>query len=92
MIQMPRPCVAITEIVVARMDGEVAHRDGREVAALVLRPLLAAVERDPEAELGAEEEQVAVHEILLDRRARSRAPVPPATTSGVQVLPKSVVL
>src|ERR1051326_2400465 len=49
------------EVVVARVYGEVAHGDVRHVAALVLRPLPTAVERDPQAELRADEEKVAVN-------------------------------
>ena len=47
------------EIVIARMDREVAHGDRRQVATLVPRPVLAAVHRDPEAELRPEEEELA---------------------------------
>ena len=54
------------EIVVARMDREIAHRHRGQVPTLVARPLLAAVERHPQPELGAEEQQVLVDEIFLD--------------------------
>ena len=47
------------QVVVARMNRQVANRDVRQIAALVLRPLRAAVERNPQPEFRAEEEQVA---------------------------------
>ena len=49
----------------ARMNREVAHGHVRQVRR-ELRPLPAAVERDEQPELGADEQQIRVDEILLD--------------------------
>ena len=48
------------------MNGQIAHRDARHVAAFVLRPLLAAVERHPQAEFRPEEEEIAIDQIFTD--------------------------
>ena len=40
----------------AGLNGDVAHRDVGKFVALVLRPLLAAVERNPQPEFRAEEQ------------------------------------
>ena len=54
------------EVVVARLDDEVAHGDRGELVALEAGPGLAAVDRDPQAELGAEEQQVRLLRVFLD--------------------------
>ena len=54
------------EIVVARMNREIAHRHRRQIAALVMGPLLAAIHGDPQPELGAEEQEILVDEILFE--------------------------
>ena len=54
------------EVVIARMDLQSHHRRGRE-SVLPLEPALAGVLRDPQTELRAEEEQIGVNRILLDR-------------------------
>src|ERR1039457_3021207 len=48
------------------MYNNIAHRYVRKITAFVLRPLLAAVERNPQAELGAEEQQALRDRVLLD--------------------------
>ena len=63
------------EVVVARMDLEVADRDVGEVPALELRPRGAAVRRDPEAELGPEEKERRVDRVFLDHVRVSADPV-----------------
>ena len=50
----------------ARMDRQIAHRHRRKAAPLELRPGFAAVDRDKQPELGAEEEQVLLDQVLLD--------------------------
>jgi len=42
------------QITIARMNRQVAYRDVRQVTAFVLRPLLAAVDRNPQSELGSD--------------------------------------
>ena len=86
MIQMPRPCVAITRSCSRGWTGQVAHRDRREVAALELRPALAAVDRDPQPELGAEEQQVLLDRVLLDH-VRVAADALSARRAASSVLP-----
>ena len=54
------------EVVLPRMNRQVAHRHRRETASLELRPGLAAIDRNKEPELRAEEEQVLLDEVLLD--------------------------
>src|ERR1051326_9366912 len=53
------------EILVARMNCEIAHGHVRKISAGVLRPLSATIERDPEAELGADKQQVLIDQIFL---------------------------
>ena len=65
-IQMPRPCVAENELVVARMNRDVAHCHRGKATALELRPALAAIDRNEETELGSEEEQVRLDQIFFD--------------------------
>ena len=85
------------EIVVSRMDRQIAHRYRGEIAALVVRPLVAAVQRDPEAELGAEEEKVRVRQVFLDDvrvsahrtiRGDQRRPGLPVVAGAVRVRPR----
>ena len=54
------------EIIRLRLDGEIAHRHGRETAALELGPRLPAVDRDIESKLRSKEEQIRLHEVFLD--------------------------
>ncbi len=54
------------QVVLARMDQQIPHRDAGEVAALELRPALARVGRDPQPELGPAEEQARLHRVFLD--------------------------
>ena len=62
----PAPVRREHEVVVARMDPEVAHRDVGEVSSLELRPRGAAVRRNPEAEFRSEEEERGLHRVLLE--------------------------
>ena len=66
MIQMPRPCVAEDEIVIARLDGQIAHGDRGKTASFELRPGFAAIDRNKQTELGPEEQQVRLNQIFLD--------------------------
>ena len=54
------------EIIVARVDREVAHGDTRQVPSLESCPAAAVVNGHIEPELGAEEHEFRVDEILLD--------------------------
>ena len=54
------------QIVRARLDRQIAHGHVRQAAALEARPVAAAVDRYPEAELGAEEQQVGLDQVFLD--------------------------
>src|SRR5204863_3969858 len=53
------------QIMIARMDGEIAHGDSREMVALELRPVLSAIDRNEESELSADEHEVLVYEIVF---------------------------
>ena len=53
------------QIVLARMNRDVAHGERRQVARK-LRPLLAAVYRDEQAELGPNEKQVSIHAVFAN--------------------------
>src|SRR3569623_1975111 len=55
------------QIALARVNLDLAHRDVGEVVTLELRERLAAVDRDPQAELGAEEQQIFLDRVFLDR-------------------------
>ena len=54
------------EIVVARLNGEIAHRHRGQLASLELRPVRAAIDRDPQPEFGAEKQQPRIDAVLLD--------------------------
>ena len=54
------------EIIIARLNCQIAHRHRRETAAFELRPRLPAVNRDIKSKLGAEKKQVRFHDIFLD--------------------------
>ena len=71
-----------------RMDGELVDGDRRQVAVQTL-PRLAAIERVPDAELGAQIQQVGIFDVLAQHARRSPAARPPC--SGFHVLPKSSV-
>ena len=84
------------QIAVARLDGEIAHRHRREVSALELRPVRTAVDRDPQAEFGAEEQQLRVDGVFADHvrvaahapgifRGDERGPAPAVVGRHVQV-------
>ena len=54
------------EIVVAWVDRQIAYRHRRQIPAFVMRPLLAAIHRDPQPELRPEEQQVGVDQVFLN--------------------------
>src|SRR5262249_61850890 len=62
----PPPVRREDEVVVARVDLDLAHGHAREIPALELRPASPAVGRDPEAELGPDEEERRLDGVLLD--------------------------
>ncbi len=53
------------QVVIARVDREIPHRHARQVAPLVVRPALPAVQRHPQADLGAKKEQILIHQIFF---------------------------
>ena len=48
------------------LNGDIADCRGREIAALVLRPALAAVGRDPQAKFRSQEKQIWIDGVLFD--------------------------
>jgi len=54
------------QIRLACLHHDVIHRHRGKIRSLVLRPPLPAIHRDPETELGAEKEHVAVHRVFFD--------------------------
>ena len=52
-------------IFIAGMDGDITHRDRREITAFEGRPLDATVQADEQARFGAEVEQGRIHRVLL---------------------------
>src|SRR5437763_16306865 len=54
------------KLVVARLNGQVAHGNGGEMVAFKLRPAISSVDRDPKSELGAEKKKIRLHQVLLD--------------------------
>ena len=54
------------EIVVAWVDRQIAYRHRRQIPAFVMRPLLAAIHRDPEPELSTKEQETLVDEVFFD--------------------------
>ena len=86
--QRLRPCVAATISPAVGWLREVVDGDRRQVV-VDLRPRLAPVDRGPDAELGAEVEQVGVLDVLA-QAARS-SPAAGSPRSDFQVWPKSSV-
>ena len=54
------------QVVVPRLDGQVADRHRRQMAALERGPVGSGIRGDPQPELGAEEQQLRVDGIFLD--------------------------
>src|SRR5947208_5269870 len=54
------PMCSQHEVGLARMNSDIADRHSREIAALVLRPALATVGRDPQAKFGSQKEQIGI--------------------------------
>src|SRR5262249_16912515 len=54
------------QIMIPGMYAQVHDRNVRQFTSLILGPLLAAVERDPEAKLRAQEEQIAIDRVFLN--------------------------
>ena len=54
------------QVRLAGLDDNVIDRNRREISSFILRPVLAAIHGNPEAELGAEEEHVAIDRIFFD--------------------------
>ena len=65
-IQMPRPCVATTSRRFAGLNGDIADGNVWKFVALVLRPLLAAIGRNPQAKFGSEKQQVRRFGVFFD--------------------------
>src|ERR1700686_5205729 len=54
------------EVIVARLDRKITHGHCRKVPTFELRPMYAAVDRDPQAKLGAEKQQLRIDGVFLD--------------------------
>src|SRR5438105_2196653 len=54
------------QVVVARLDRDVADGDRWKISALVPRPLATTIEGNPQSELGADEEEIGIYQILPD--------------------------
>ena len=54
------------QIVVPRLNRQVANGNGRKMVALELRPAFSSVDRDPKSELGAEKKKIGLNQVLLD--------------------------
>src|SRR6476620_3597112 len=54
------------QIVVPRVNRQVANGNGRKMVALELRPIFSAINRDPESKLRAEEKKIGFNQILFD--------------------------
>jgi len=54
------------EVVFARVNHDIAHRDRGKIASLVFSPPLTAIDGDPEAELRAQQQQRGAHRVLFD--------------------------
>ena len=54
------------QVMVPMLNSQIPHRDGREIAALKLRPVRALIHRDPKPKLGTEVQHASVRRILTD--------------------------
>ena len=54
------------QIVVARLNRQIAYGNGGEMVAFELRPAFSAVDRDPQSELGAEKKKIRFNQVFLD--------------------------
>src|ERR1700761_9621355 len=54
------------KIGVAGMHDDIAHGNLRKIRTMVLRPLLAAIERNPKSEFGAKEQQIGGNSVFLN--------------------------
>src|SRR5690242_3993750 len=54
------------EIVIARLDGQIAYRYRGKPATFELRPFLPAIDRNIEAKLRSEKKQIWLHDILFN--------------------------
>src|SRR6266851_9871653 len=53
------------QVVVTRMNRKVANRNVCQFTALVLRPLLATVKRNPQAHFSSHEQKILIHQIFF---------------------------
>jgi len=54
------------EIIVAWMNCQIAHGNGRKMVALKLRPALSSVDGNPKAKLSSEKQEIGFDQIFLD--------------------------
>src|SRR5215467_4788306 len=54
------------QIIVSRMNRQVANGNGRKMVALELRPVFSAINRNPESEFRADKKKVGLDQILFD--------------------------
>src|SRR5262245_46060463 len=57
---------AENQIVIPRVNREVANGNGRKMVALKLRPDFSAIDRNPESQFRSKEKKIGFNQILLD--------------------------
>src|SRR5215471_1493243 len=54
------------QIVIPRMNRQVANGNGRKMVPLKLRPAFSAINRNPESKLRADEKKIGLHQIFFN--------------------------
>src|SRR4029077_20313498 len=57
---------AENQIVIPRVNRQVANGNGRKMVALKLRPAFSAINRNPESEFGADEKKIWLYQIFFN--------------------------
>ena len=67
-VNYPDPAAMGSEnqLVIARLNRQIANGNGRKMVALKLRPAFSAINRNPESELRAEEKKIRLNQVFLN--------------------------
>src|SRR5262249_33430509 len=62
----PAPVRGEHQIVVPRVNRQIANGNGRKIVALELRPASSAIDRNPESEFRADQKEISLHQIFFN--------------------------